>query len=131
MNDAERIWGDKGDDELIEAAAELAQFTEEGQRIIRAELKRRGLEDPIDQAGGEAVAGEPAAMAADSEAEDPECLRCHVALRFVDPEDPRAAARWGWLGGIHTPLLGRGGLDVFVCPRCGHVDFFTDLPETE
>ena len=44
MGEVERIWGDKSDEDLLDAAAELDQFTEEGQRVIRAELKRRGLE---------------------------------------------------------------------------------------
>lgn len=41
MNDAERIWSEKSDEDLLEAAAELGQFTEDGRRIIRAELNRR------------------------------------------------------------------------------------------
>lgn len=126
MNEAERIWTEKSDDELIEAAAALTEFTEEGQRIVRAELKRRGLEDPVEQ-----VASESAAAGTDGEAVEPECLRCHVTLRLIDPENPEAVARWGWLGGIHAPLVGRVGLDIYVCPRCGHVDLFTDLPEED
>ena len=55
MNEAERIWQEKSDDALIEAAAELETYTDEGQRIIRAELKRRGLEDPVEQAQFTAV----------------------------------------------------------------------------
>ena len=46
MTEAERIWAEKNDDALIEAAAELEAYTEEGQRIIRAELKRRGQPSP-------------------------------------------------------------------------------------
>jgi hypothetical protein len=43
MADAEAIWADKADDELLEAAGELSEYTEEGERIILAELERRGL----------------------------------------------------------------------------------------
>lgn len=46
MADAEGIWGDKTDDELLDAAARYSEYTEEGERIIRAELARRGLEQP-------------------------------------------------------------------------------------
>jgi ribosomal protein L37E len=46
MTDAEGIWATKTDDELLEAAEELSEFTEEGERIIRAELQRRGLPQP-------------------------------------------------------------------------------------
>ena len=51
MTEAERIWSEKSDEDLLDAAADLAQFTADGQRIIRAELKRRELEDPVEQAG--------------------------------------------------------------------------------
>ena len=46
MADAEAIWATKTDDELLEAAGELSEYTEEGERIIRAELQRRGLPQP-------------------------------------------------------------------------------------
>src|SRR5215471_10808094 len=46
MSDAEAIWAAKTDDELLEAAEELFDFTEEGERIVRAELRRRGLPQP-------------------------------------------------------------------------------------
>ncbi len=139
MNEAERIWSEKSDEDLLEAAAELRQFTEEGQRIIRAELKRRGLEDPVEQAAGEAGDGEAEAGEADAgeadageaAAEEPECLRCRVRLLLIDPNDPDSITRWGWLGGLRTPTLGRDGLDVYICPRCGHVEFFAEPPEEE
>ena len=116
MDDARRIWREKSDDDLIEAAAELDQFTEEGRAIIRAELKRRHLEDPVEQKGRQ---DDPAE---DTEPE-PECLRCHVTLRFLDthtnvtwPLIPRSAS-FGPTGSLYT----------YVCPRCGHVDLFVDV----
>ncbi len=126
MNDAERIWSEKSDEDLLDAAAELREYTEEGQRIIRAELKRRGLEDPVEQAASEAGGDE-----SESEAVEPECLRCHVPLRLIDPNDSGSITRWGWLGGMHGPVLGRDGLDIYICPRCGHVEFFAEPPEEE
>jgi hypothetical protein len=126
MNEAERIWSEKSDDELIEAAADLDGFTEEGKLIVRAELKRRGLEDPVEQVASVAGAG-----TSEGEAAEPECLRCHVPLRLIDPADPRATTGWSWVGELSARLPGRDGLDVYVCPRCGHVDFFADLPEEE
>jgi hypothetical protein len=44
--DAEQIWREKSDDDLIEAGGRLFEFTADGERIIRAELRRRGLPDP-------------------------------------------------------------------------------------
>ncbi len=51
MTDAEAIWAAKSDEELLEAAGEVSGFTEEGERIIRAELKRRGLPTPAPPIG--------------------------------------------------------------------------------
>jgi len=42
MSDPQAIWRAKTDDELLDAAEDLSEFTEEGERIIRAELRRRG-----------------------------------------------------------------------------------------
>ena len=44
--DAEQIWREKSDEDLVEAGERLSEFTSEGERIIRAELRRRGLPDP-------------------------------------------------------------------------------------
>ncbi len=125
MNDAERIWREKSDEELLDAAAELDQFTEEGQRTIRAELKRRGLEDPVEQAGEEA--GERA-----DEKPEPvlECLRCRSPLRYVDPS-AEDAPRWHWAGRREPVYDPSGTLHVYACPSCGHVELFMDLPEED
>jgi hypothetical protein len=118
MNDAERIWRLKTDEELVEAAGELEQFTEAGQVIIRAELRRRGLEDPVEQAVG----------AAAEDAEDAEplaCLRCRAPLEFIN-RDERTRERylpWGSL-----PLVEAGGMQIYACPRCGHVELFLNPP---
>ena len=44
--DAEAIWAAKSDDDLVEASGELFDYTEAGEGIIRAELRRRGLPQP-------------------------------------------------------------------------------------
>ena len=46
MERAEEIWRSKTDEELAEAATQLAGFTAEGERVIRAEMTRRGMVDP-------------------------------------------------------------------------------------
>jgi len=51
MTDAEQIWRAKSDDEILEAAEDLSEYTEDGERIIRAELRRRGLPEPDDPVG--------------------------------------------------------------------------------
>ena len=54
----ERLWADKSDDALEKAAQDLASYTEEGQRVIRAGLQRRSMQVPDPQAAEE-VRGEP------------------------------------------------------------------------
>ena len=55
MNDAEALWRGKTDEEVADAARQLSDYTEEGERIIRGGLRRRGMpeapptERPIDE----------------------------------------------------------------------------------
>jgi len=46
MSDVEKVWGGKADDEVLAAARRLAEYTEGGERVIRAELRRRGFDEP-------------------------------------------------------------------------------------
>ena len=46
MNDAEAFWRRKTDEEVADAARQLSDYTEEGERIIRGELRRRGIAEP-------------------------------------------------------------------------------------
>jgi hypothetical protein len=48
---AEDVWREKPDEDLIEAGRRLSEFTPQGEQIIRAELRRRGLPDPPDPIG--------------------------------------------------------------------------------
>jgi uncharacterized RDD family membrane protein YckC len=43
MSDAEELWRGRSDDQLVKAAQLLDEYTVEGQRVIQAELLRRGL----------------------------------------------------------------------------------------
>ena len=49
MSDAESIWRRRSDEQLIAAADSPEDLTEEGRRVVRAEMSRRGLnaEAPI------------------------------------------------------------------------------------
>ena len=51
MSDAEDVWRAKTDDELLEAVEQLSEYTAEGERIIRAELRRRRLPEPAPDIG--------------------------------------------------------------------------------
>ena len=46
MSQMEGIWSSKSDDEVLEAARDLPNYTAEAESIIRAELRRRSLEEP-------------------------------------------------------------------------------------
>jgi hypothetical protein len=89
MADAEGIWATRTDDELLEAAAELSEYTEEGERIIRAELQRRGLQQPDRPIGECSGCGRSIAR---SQLHD-ECSQCGEPfppeiLRVLRPETP-------------------------------------------
>ena len=43
MTGADQIWKAKTDEQLAEASTQLMTYTGEGETVIRAELKRRGL----------------------------------------------------------------------------------------
>jgi hypothetical protein len=133
MTDLEAIWREKSDDALLDAAAELDTYEEEGQRAIREELRRRGFEDPVDQL--RFIAPE-AGLVQPDEAEEPPaaapvCPRCDVAQRFL-------GTRWFRQGASPGALTDRGprfdisqAFDMYVCPTCGHVDMFVADAEAE
>ena len=57
----ERLWAGKSDAQLEEAARSLVDYTEEGQRVIGAELQRRSIRVPAPEPQeGEEASGEPA-----------------------------------------------------------------------
>jgi hypothetical protein len=120
MTDLERIWSSKSDEALLEAAASLEDFTDEGRRVVLAELEKRGLASPESQDHEEEAAAE-----AEGEAipDDPlTCLRCGVRLQHLGTRDV------GSLGELGVMFAGKEVLEVYACPTCGHVDLFTDLP---
>jgi hypothetical protein len=120
MSNIAQIWREKGDEDLLEAAAQLADFTEEGQRAIRDELKRRGLEDPVEQAGdakSEAVEAEADELEAPSLPE-PECTRCHAEMRYRGTRT--------LLGEVGNLFANSDTFDLYVCSKCGHVDLFAN-----
>ncbi len=123
MTEGERIWSEKSDEDLLEAAGDLDQFTADGQRIIRAELKRRGLEDPVEQLASDEPGSGPAP--------EVECLRCNVPLRLLDSDPGQAAMGGAGIRGFRSLVALSDSFDVYVCPQCGHVDLFVQVPLEE
>jgi hypothetical protein len=76
MGHAEDIWRAKTDEELLEAGEQLAEYTEDGERIIRAELHRRGLPEPGPPIGACARCGR--VIAPNHQAD--ECSQCGEPL---------------------------------------------------
>ena len=85
----ERFWAERSDEALEEAAHELLDYTEEGQRVIRDELRRRSIPVPQpasqeDEAGDEAdgflVGGVQIYSAPDDDPDHPEPTMLQAAL---------------------------------------------------
>lgn len=54
------------------------------------------------------------------------CARCHEALQYVGRKRFHEGTNWGILGEIGELFVKREHFDVYVCPRCGGVEFFVD-----
>jgi hypothetical protein len=129
MTDAKQFWHEKSDDGLIEAAANLDHYVDDVRAVIRAELKRRGLEDPVEQAN-ETVEDAPAAAESVTKIEPKiECLRCHIPLRFVGTREFPEGSHFGIFGDLVQVFENSESFDLYVCLRCGHVELFVDLGE--
>ena len=122
MTDLERIWRSKSDEALLEAARSLDDFTDEGRRVVLAELEKRGL----DVAGPESGEGDDTpdeVPAGEALPDDPlTCLRCGVELQRLGTRDA------GSLGELGRMFQGKRTVEAYACPSCGHLDLFTDLP---
>ena len=54
------------------------------------------------------------------------CARCHQSLQYVGRKRFHEGTNWGILGEIGELFVKREHFDVYVCPRCGGVEFFVD-----
>jgi len=120
----EQVWRAKSDEELLEAAGALGEYTPEGQNVIRAELKRRGFEDPVEQRG-------ESALEATGEGPPPrECTRCRIDMKFLGTRAVRAAD-WLAVGEVREIMGDGASFDLYLCPDCAHVEMFLNLPFEE
>lgn len=46
MSDPEAVWRRRSDEQLLQASQRLEEYTDEGRRVVRAELVRRGITRP-------------------------------------------------------------------------------------
>lgn len=54
------------------------------------------------------------------------CPRCEQLLDFVGTKRLHEGTNWGVLGELGELFVKRERFDVYVCPRCGRVEFFVD-----
>ena len=84
---------------------------------------RDGTEDPSFRKDEDSVQDETEHPSADPIF----CLRCNRKLDFVGTKKFHEGTRaWDVIGGIWELFKNREHFDVYVCPRCGRVEFFVD-----
>ncbi len=54
------------------------------------------------------------------------CPRCNTGLQHMGTKKFHEGKRWGALGEIGELFTNRENFDVYMCPRCGRVEFFVD-----
>ena len=55
-----------------------------------------------------------------------QCARCSRTLEYQGTRKFHEGANWGVLGELGEIFVSRQRFDVYVCPRCGRVEFFVD-----
>ena len=57
------------------------------------------------------------------------CLRCDVPLIYSGNYRFHEGAKFGLLGNLMELFVNRESFDLYVCPKCGKVEFYTPLSE--
>lgn len=53
-----------------------------------------------------------------------DCLRCHTPMRYIGNYKFHEGTRTGVFGNLFELFVARQSFDLYVCPRCGKVEFF-------
>lgn len=56
-----------------------------------------------------------------------DCLRCHVRMVYSGEYKFLEGTRLGALGNLFELFQNREVFDLYVCPKCGKVEFFSPL----
>jgi ribosomal protein S27AE len=56
-----------------------------------------------------------------------DCIRCKIPMIFAGQYKFHEGARIGVLGNIFELLVNREKFDLYICPKCGKVEFYTPL----
>ena len=65
-------------------------------------------------------------MSEDREANPMVCSQCKTALVFAGTREFHEGTPWGVFGNIGEVFVNREQFDIYVCPRCGRLEFFID-----
>jgi hypothetical protein len=55
-----------------------------------------------------------------------ECVRCKTRLDYVGTRKFHEGKNWGIFGEVGEFFVKKESFDVYVCPRCGSVEFFVN-----
>jgi len=55
------------------------------------------------------------------------CLRCDVRMKYSGVYKFHEGARTGALGNIFEIFVNREQFELYICPKCGKVEFFSPL----
>ena len=60
---------------------------------------------------------------------DLKCLRCGTEMNSLGREKVQLGEYGPFLGHISNLMAGAMELDLFACPKCGKVEFFSPVPD--
>ncbi len=85
---------------------------------------REGLSDPQFRTVPDAQQFDAVAVA--DSANPIACARCNTTLQYVGRKRFHEGTNWGVFGELGELFVKREHFDVYLCPRCGRVEFFVD-----
>lgn len=59
-----------------------------------------------------------------------DCLRCKIPLIFSRQFDFHEGMRFGVFGNIFELFVNKEKFDLYICPKCGKVEFFAPLNDS-
>lgn len=62
---------------------------------------------------------------------DINCLRCDIKTIFSGNFKFHEGPKTGILGNVFELFVNRESFDLYICPKCGKVEFFSPLKEPE
>lgn len=60
-----------------------------------------------------------------------DCLRCQVELLFSGRYKFHEGTKMGILGNLFELFVNREAFDLYICPKCGKVEFYAPLDNSE